>query len=728
MTINIKQNIGKGVALGVALILFSAVTAHAVTPQKWQLLRLEQFLKGKFDGISVSYTGALSLAPRVEKLQGPAEEFYLSVYSSQNGDLFLGTGHAGNIYKIDKDGKAELYFHTSEMDVYCLAQDARGTLYAGTSPNGKIYRITASMEGKPFFDPEERYIWDLEFIEDDVLLAAVGETGGIYQISPEGQGTELLKAKENHILCLLRTPEGDLLAGSGGKGRLYRLSRDRTPSILFDSPFEEIRTLTLDSQGTIYAAAGGVMAQPAAGKPASDAVRAAPDTGVTITVTPEGAAPVESLNTRKRQPGALYQIGTDGMAKQIWSSQEDMIYSLLWDSAAQRVIFGTGNRGRIYAADRNLKVSLLLQKESEQVYGLLKGNSRIHTLANNPPELSLIYPEQSSRGKYTSEVFDARQLSSWGRIEWDALLLKGTTLQVQTRSGNSDRPNQTWSNWSPPYQRSEGEQILNPRARYIQFKLLFKTDSGRSSPEISKVTLFYLQANVPPVISQFEILPVNTVFMEPSAPDDKIMGLNVGPAAEALLRKDPSNMAVAKKEERKGYQTVVWIAADKNGDGLLYSLSIKERRGEQWRLIGSRLVSKIFSFETVTLPDGEYEMKLEASDSPSNPQGRELKDEKLSRPFVIDNSLPIISGVEVKQNRSRLDIKFTARDSFSHIREAKYLIRPDEWRILFPQDGICDSRLEQFDLSIALPYQADNMITLKVVDEHGNVGIYRAQY
>ncbi len=728
MKLNMKQNTGRGIALGMTWILCSAWLAHAVIPQKWQLLRMEQFLKGKFDGISVSYTGTLTLAPRTEKWQGPSEEFYLSAYRGQDGNLFLGTGHAGNIYKIDKDGKAELYFHTSEMDVYCLAQDIRGNLYAGTSPNGKIYKITAPMEGNVFFDPEERYIWDLEFIEDDILLAAVGETGGIYQIGPEGQGTALLEAKENHILCLLRTPEGDLLAGSGGKGRLYRLSKDQTPAILFDSPFEEIRTLTLDSKGIIYVAAGGVMARPTVGRPASASVQAVPDTEVTITVTPEGSAPVVSPQTGKHQPGALYQIGTDGLAKQIWSSQEDMIYALLWDNAGERLIFGTGKRGRIYAADADLKVSLLMQKESEQVYGLLKGNSQIYALSNNPPELSLIYPEQSSRGEYTSEVFDAQLLSSWGRIEWDALLPKGTTLQVQSRSGNSDQPSQTWSNWSPPYQNEEGEQILNPRARYLQFKLLFKTDSGRISPEVSKVTLFYLQANVIPVIAQFEILPVNTVFMEPPTADDKIMGLDLGPAAEAVSQKDPSMMAMAKKAERKGYQTVVWSASDENRDGLLYTLSIRERGSEPWRLIGSQLVSNIFTLETETLPDGEYELKLEASDSPSNPQGKELKADKLSRPFVIDNSLPIISGVELKRDRNRLEMKFTARDGFSHIKEAKYLIRPDEWRILFPQDGICDSQMEQFEQTVTLPPQPDNMLTLKVVDEHGNVGIYRAQY
>ncbi len=714
--------------LGVVLLIVSVVSTEAVSPRSWELIRLEQFLKGKFDGISVSYTGILSLAPREVKWQGPAEEFYLSVLWGQDGSLFVGTGHSGNIYKIDSEGKAELHFHASEMDVYCLAQDARGNLYAGTSPNGKIYKITAPMTGGPFFDPEERYIWDLEFIDDNILLAAVGENGGVYTISPEGDGSEWLKAEENHILCLQKTAGGEILAGSGGKGRLYRLARGKAPAIVFESPFEEIRAITLDDLGTIYIAAGGKVVRPVSKQPATPSGGTVA-TGVSITVTPEGTTPSEPETGGLRQPGALFRIGADGMAKQIWSSEEDIIYTLLWDDTQKRILFGTGNRGRIYVTDRAEKVSLLLQKDSEQVFSLLAGESQIYTLANNPPDLSLIYPEKRERGEYSSEVFDAGLLSSWGRIEWDATQPRSTTIQLQTRSGNSDQPGPTWSNWSPPYQNSPGEQILNPPGRYLQFKILFRTNSGRASPDIRKVALFYIQTNVAPIISQMEVLPVNTIFLESPPQDEPVMGLNPGPAAKASAQKSStSSIIMAKKAERKGFQTVVWEARDGNEDSLLYDLSIKERQAERWRLLKSSVTQKIFAFETLTLPDGEYELKLEANDSPSNPVGRELRAEKVSRPFVIDNSLPEISGFQASRSGSRLSLQFTAQDGFSRIKEVKYLIRPDEWRIVFPQDGICDNRVERFEFSVTLPAQTDNMVTIRVVDEHGNVGVHRTEF
>src|SRR5512137_2716626 len=102
----------------------------AVVPQKWELRTREDYLKGKFDGISVSVDGTLALAPKEERIAAPQEEFYLSVTVMPDGVVFLGTGHGGKVYRIDKDGKAELWFQTPEMDVTALARDVRGTLYA----------------------------------------------------------------------------------------------------------------------------------------------------------------------------------------------------------------------------------------------------------------------------------------------------------------------------------------------------------------------------------------------------------------------------------------------------------------------------------------------------------------------------------------------------------------------------------------------------------------------
>jgi len=201
-----------GILWAVALCL----TLQAVVPQKWELQTKEDFLKGKLGGVSVSDEGVLALAPKEEKIASPIEEFYLSVLLAPEGVTYLGTGHGGKVYRIAKDGKADLYFQAPEMDVTCLALDQKGALYAGTSPNGKIYKITEKSKGETFFDPAEKYIWDLVFMDSGRLWAAVGETGGIYEISPQGEGRIIFKAEENHILCLRKDGRGGVLAGSGG--------------------------------------------------------------------------------------------------------------------------------------------------------------------------------------------------------------------------------------------------------------------------------------------------------------------------------------------------------------------------------------------------------------------------------------------------------------------------------------------------------------------------------
>jgi hypothetical protein len=239
------------------MTILAAQALHGVVPQKWEIRSKDEFLKGKLDGISVSYEGVLSLSPKEEKIDAPVEEFYLSYLLTQQGEIFLGTGHAGKIYKIGKSGTPELYFQVPEMDIYCLTQDRRGNLYAGTSPNGKIYKITGKDKGSPFFNPREKYIWDLFFSERGVLLAAVGENGGIYEINTEGEGRPVLSAEENHVLCIEKDMNQDIIAGTGGRGRVYRISKGKRPSILFESSYEEIRSLALDKEGNVYVAAGG---------------------------------------------------------------------------------------------------------------------------------------------------------------------------------------------------------------------------------------------------------------------------------------------------------------------------------------------------------------------------------------------------------------------------------------------------------------------------------------
>ncbi len=136
-------------------------------------------------------------------------------------------------------------------------------------------------------------------------------------------------------------------------------------------------------------------------------------------------------------------------------------------------------------------------------------------------------------------------------------------------------------------------------------------------------------------------------------------------------------------------------------------------------------MENIFAFNTVSFPDGVYLIKIEASDKPSNPVEQELNASKISRPLVIDNSFPDILNFKAVRNGNRLSLSFSAQDSFSYIKEVKFLIRPNEWKSLFPVDGICDSNRENFDISLNLPQNSDNLISVKVEDSRGNVKVFR---
>jgi hypothetical protein len=663
----------------------------------------------------------------------PAEEFFLSLAVTPEGIIYLGTGHGGKVYRIAKEGQPELYFQAPEMDVTCLALDSKGVLYAGTSPNGKVYKITAKDKFEALYNPDEKYIWDLLVDESGKLVAAMGESGGIYEINSQGEGKQILKVQENHILCLKVAPNGDFIAGSSGKGSVYRLTKAGKATLLFESPYEEIRSLALDGQGNIYAAAGGTVA-----KGRREGVRLAPATAtptptaeVSVTVSAARPAPETAAitpATAEKEPGALFRISSDGIAKEIWSSPEDLVYSLFWIEAEKKIFFGTGGRGRIFALDKDEKASLLLQKNSEQIYELFPQDSKFLVLSNNPPQLSTVFAEQSFSGEYLSSVLDAKMVASWGKVLWESELPAGTTLQVETRAGNSSEPGSAWSEWSPPYQKKEGEQILNPRARYLQYKVMFKTPSGRLSPELKNISLFYLQVNIAPVVRRVDLLPANDVFLKLPEADEVILGIEKR-AGTAVAKKEEAKMSsVGKRVERKGLQTVLWDAGDENDDILQYTIMIKKEGEAQWRTLEENWTESLLAFDTVAFPDGNYWIKVIASDVLSNAVGKELRGEKTSSLLVIDNSSPAIKNFQALREKNELKVSFVAEDQFSYIKEVRFLIRPGEWRVIFPEDGVCDSKQESFKVSLPLPANADPLITVKVTDSYSNTGVFRQTF
>ncbi|OGD11090.1 MAG: hypothetical protein A2Y86_08425 [Candidatus Aminicenantes bacterium RBG_13_62_12] len=326
-----------------------------------------------------------------------------------------------------------------------------------------------------------------------------------------------------------------------------------------------------------------------------------------------------------------------------------------------------------------------------------------------------------------SPILDAGALSSWGRITWRGETPSGTSLQLQTRSGNASEPTAAWSEWSPPYKKPEGEAILSPGGRYLQFRALFRKASGRLGPALRLVEAYYLQANAAPVVKKLEALPPNEVFIKPPETEEVILGSPHPSAGDKMGRTDIL-ISLAKKTSRKGFRTLLWEAEDGNGDSLTYSLSVRRAGESGWKLLERDWKEAVFALDTVSLPDGVYDFKVVASDKPSNPAGRELQGEKTSLPLTIDNTPPLFRDVTVSRDGTKLKVGFQAEDALSPLLEIKVLVRPLEWLTVFPVDGICDSMQEAFSFVLDLPAGSDDLLTVVALDAHGNSGVLRQSF
>jgi len=96
----------------------------------------------------------------------------------------------------------------------------------------------------------------------------------------------------------------------------------------------------------------------------------------------------------------------------------------------------------------------------------------------------------ASSGNLTSTVYDAGFIALWESINWTATMPPGTSIKLQTRTGNTSTPDATWSDWSDFYYAS-GEVITSPSGRYIQYRVVLQTNDPKVTPVLKDITITY---------------------------------------------------------------------------------------------------------------------------------------------------------------------------------------------------------------------------------------------
>jgi len=725
------------------LSLFSE-TSWAVSPVFWNTSSFAEFSRGSLKGLSVSSEGKISLSPRFDPVFDLDQALIWSAVYDSKKNLFVGTGHDGKVFKIDATGSSSLFFDAAELDVLALALDSDQTLYVATSPDGRIYKVNAEGQGSVFFDPEDKFIWDMTFDAQGNLFAATGSKGRIYKINREGKGDTFYDSGQSNIICLAIDPSGNVVAGSDPDGYVYRISADGKPFVLYDSSMREVHRIQIDAKGNIYfvAISGGGTGSGPEPKTLGPEVVSGDSVNVSVSLSGSGekkpvmegtpaSKPPSGRGLRRDSGGqksGIYRIAKDNSVETFWSSDTETIYGL-YVRPDGNVLFSTGSKGRIYLLKQDKKFNLLLETTEEQTTRLVPAGDDTFACSSNLAKIYRLSHSLNTEGSYESEVKDTQGVSTWGSIHWRAVLPSGTALKLYTRSGNTKKPDRSWSDWSKAYSVPDGEAIQSPRARYIQYKAVFTT-TNQTSPNLEQVSLPYLQQNLAPEVKSINSLPPGVAYQRlpglstPRSPSSLVdEGSAKASGASDAIPETGSTSIPARRVFQKGAQSFSWDVEDSNGDDLVYSVYFRGEKESEWRLLKKEVEEKFFTLEADTLPDGKYLIRVVASDSPSNPKSTALTGELTSTLFVIDNTPPQVQVLSQGIEKKSAWVKFKAVDSVSALRKAEFSINGTEWENVFSKDGIIDSKTEEFEISLESLEAGEHTVALRVYDSSGNVGI-----
>jgi hypothetical protein len=747
-----------GLCLAVLTSSSFVSTAAAEGTRLWEQSKFEDLIKGNPAGVAINSTGGLELAPTFKSLYATPSTYIWAIASDDAGNVYIAAGAPARVYRITREGNSTIIFEPKELQVQALQTAPGGTIYAATAPDGKVYKLqhaakskrqdsnhtTSGKEekesdaGKPsldpswsssvYFEPGTKYIWDMALDKSGSLYVATGDHGEIYRVTPKGEHAVFFKSDETHIRVLAFDAQQNLIAGSDGSGLIYRISPSGEGFVLYSAPKKEITALALDKDGNIYAAAVGEKRSTGSGSSGSSSAlitvsssspspgSASQVPGMTITPAPSAPVTVGPFPFPGGNGGSgsdVYRIAPDGSPTKLWSSHDDIVYALAFDSKG-RLLAGSGNRGHIFAINGLDDFSDLLKAPASQVTAFAKSpGGGLYAATSNLGKLFVLGPEPESEGTYESDVFDAKIFSRWGRAEF-----RGSgSVDIYARSGNVDNPDRNWSAWNR-IDLARNTETGIPAARYAQWKAVLH--SGSSPPHVDSVALNYLPKNTAPEIDDVTV----QIGVRYQALPKMSTGLINDTSAMSAPHFD---LQPAGSHDRDAIG-VKWSAHDENDDQLIFSIYYRGDGDSRWLLLKDNLIDKAFSFDASLLPDGGYTVKVVASDAPSHSPGVALTASRESRRFEVDTTPPRIENLAASLDPGDIHIIFRAADSFSPVKRAEYSVDAGDWKYVEPVGQLADSKTENYDFKVAPEAGKDGLaatehvIVVRVYDRYDNMG------
>ena len=707
-----------------------AVDSYAVETRFWQQSEQSDFEKGSRESVSLRSDGLLTLAPSVAEIFDSSTPYLFAAARDSKGDLYAGGGGSedgsARMFVIDASGHGRVLADLPGISIQAIAIDTHDNVFAATSPEGKVYRLSPDGKSSVFFDAQARYIWALAFAADGALYVATGDPGRIFRVAPDGKSSVFFKTDETNVRSLAVEPGGSLVAGTEPGGLVLRVtpSPDKSTAtgfVLYQTAKAEVSSVSIGADGSIYAAAVGTRgssAPPPLPSPSPSAPIPPIPSPAVAAGHPASAAP--HLPPTIAGGSEVYRISPDGSPLRIWTDPQAVVYAIAFDSSGKPLL-GTGNRGNLYRVDSPILSTLVTGLAPTQITALVPGPAgSLFAVTGNIGRVYRIGPGLATHGTFESDAYDAGSFSYWGNV---SLRPPPSGVSLATRSGNLDRPQQNWSPWKAAPLSGDTGRSSSPPARFLQYRLTLNPLASGLSPSVSSVTAAYLPKNAAPELQEIEItepnyrFPPQTVLLSPPS------NLNLPPLGAHKSSAPPSAFdpgAPASLTYAKGYLGVRWNSSDPNGDSLVYKLEIRGENESLWRLLKDKIREKSYSWDATAFPDGEYVLRLTASDEPSNPPAGALSATLVGDPFTIDNTPPSIVEQSVAMEGAQAVLRCKMRDDGSIIAKSDYSVDGGDWLVVEPTTMLSDSHVEEYAIPIARPTSGERIVALRVTDDYDN--------
>ncbi len=685
-------------------LLFSVGASHAVAPEVWKVSSYNEFAEGEAQNVSIVHPGQIHLAPSFKAYSTVKDPAVWSMIQSSDGQvLYLGTGNSAKVYKVantadSATAEAKLFADLDGNAVYSMLLGASGELFAGVSPGGSVFKIAPDGAVTLIGTSDQDYIWAMIQDATGDLILATGDKGQLVRMTMEGKTKTLCKTGEKHILSLTAGPEGKIYFGTAPNGWVAEVEGNKDFRVLYDSDLSEVKSLALDGQGNLYA---GVVPQVQL-----EAKRDTPQ-------PPQAPTPPKADKSSE-----IVKLSSNGQIRVLDKTPSAAANALFVHQG--RLLVGTGDEGKLFQIGFRDELDLLFDLEVSEILGIIpRSPDGLWLCTGNPAKVFLLPVATSKGGTYASKAEDTQTTNQWGEMTWIASVPEGVTLAFQTRSGNSKEPGDTWSEWSQPL--SQPGKVTSPPARYLQWRAKFGGSADGKSATVQEVEVVHQPLNRPPHIEKLQV-------------GDQSSSSETGTGAQAAKTNGAATKPTAAKSTSGEGSTsssssstlpLVWQATDPDGDTLISDLHYRRVSETLWKEIEDDLKVSKYSWDTGSLPDGEYEVQLSVSDRLANPPGMAGSDQFQSEAVRIDKTAPEIAGWDhqaVGSGTFSCDVR--VQDKLSRLKSAKVIVDGEEEDLIsmLPVDGIYDSRQETFKVSLEGLASGEHSIAVRAEDEEGNTG------